>query len=348
MRFGKTQKISLLIALLILVAGLIYAYWHRFTALPTISTEKKEGETTSAVLEEKQETFCPFCGLPSGKDEFFRPVAVIFDNHLSALPHNGISSACLIFETLAEGGITRIEAFYHHKKPEIVGPVRSARIYFVDFALSYDALLAHCGGSPDALSFLKKTPIDLDQIRFSYPYFRSKSRKAPHNLYGYFSRFFEQAKRLGYSLTLKNEDYFQFEEESELESTQATKILVPFTSRAYSVTWVYNPSAESYLRYTSKGLYIDESTKKPVQVKNVVVLKTQMSVRDEKGRLDINLQGKGQAWFFKKGKAFEGYWEKTPGKPFTFSDKTGNPFNFNPGIIWIEILPANLKPSYSP
>jgi hypothetical protein len=347
MRFSKLQKIALLVALLILIAGLSYAY-NFFKELPREKRSSQEpGETTSMVLPEEELTvLCPFEGLPLPyEEELYKPVAVIFDNHLSALPHRGISDACIVFETLAEGGITRILAIYSHRKPKEVGPVRSARIYFVDIALSYSALLAHCGGSPDALSALRKLPIDLDQIRFSEPYYRIRDRRAPHNLIGNLDRMHALAKKLKYDLKPIEEPYFSFERMSQ-ETTPVKEVVVPFPSKSYYVTWKFDDTEGSFTRFTKKGAYIDELTQKPVKIKNLIVLKAPMRTRDEKGRLDIYIQGKGQAFFFIEGIYKKGIWKKESRKPFVFLDESGEEIRLSPGLTWVEIIPSNLQPTF--
>lgn len=349
MKFSLKQKIALLVSLTLLTAGGIYAYISTRDIRPALKTPKEEIETTTAVINEepdKERTICPFEGLPV-EGKLYKTIAVIYDNHNDALPHTGISQACFVIETLAEGGITRIEAFFAHRKPKAVGPVRSARIYFVDFALSYDALLAHCGGSPDALATLRRLPIDLDQIRFPEPYFRDRSRRAPHNLYGRIDSLLLLAKKRGYDLTPSQEVFFNFRTpELPYESTaSAKKITVPFSSRSYTYTWTYDEKNGIYLRYTAKGLYKDILTGTPPPVKNLVIIKASMKTRDSKGRLDLTFSQDGPAWFFYGGTMLRGSYKKSPGRPFKFYLENGEEVQFEPGLIWLEILPADKNPA---
>lgn len=346
MRFGKKQKIALIFSLFFVIAGLIYAYYHTALLKPFLKRPKEYLESTTSVnVNVEEKTRCPFCGREVEKESLSKPIAVIFDNHLSALPHTGISKACLVVETLAEGGITRIEAFYAHNLPKVAGPIRSARIYFVDLALSYNALLVHCGGSPESLKLLKNLPMDLDQIRFPKPFFRDRRKKAPHNLYGNFPKIIEQAKTLKYDLRPQTNPFFIFDDWLQPPLKPAKKIRVSFGSKAYSVTWVYDEARQIYLRYTQKGAYLDTENKNPPPVSTLVILKSEMKVKDPKGRLDISLCGKNKAWFFYKGGLIEGYYEKLPGKPFIFKDEKGAQISLPPGQIWIEILPQNQLPA---
>lgn len=347
MRFSKLQKIALTISLLIITAGSLYAYSY-FREIPKFEYKKSDllENTSTVIFEEENLNLCSFEGVPLNKDEkLYKPIAVIFDNHLSALPHRGISDACIVFETLAEGGITRILSIYSHKKPREVGPVRSARIYFVDIALSYSALLSHCGGSPDALSTLRKLPIDLDQIRFSEPYHRIKEKRAPHNLIGNLNKMLLLARRLNYDLKPITEPFFSFAGPPQ-ETTPVKEVFVPFPLKSYCVTWKFDDSDNSFIRFTKKGLYVDELTKKPVKIKNLIVLKALMKRRDEKGRLDIQIQGSGQAFYFIEGRYKKGIWKKEPRRPFIFLDENSEDIKLSPGLTWIEIIPSNLQPTY--
>jgi hypothetical protein len=347
MKLGMKQKIALLFSLLIIAAGSLFAYFASRNLKPYLKIPENSYETTSVVSEEEK-ILCPFEGITINEN-LYKTLAVIYDNHNQALPHTGIASACFVLETLAEGGITRIEAFFAHRQPKALGPVRSARIYFVDFALSYDALLAHCGGSPDALQTLRKLPIDLDQIRFPEPYYRVKNRSAPHNLYGRIDDLLSLAKKRGYDLNPTSTLYFSFRsfELSNETTFVAKKIVVPFSSRSYTYTWIYNEKKGIYIRYTTKGVYIDTLTGSPPPVKNLIVIKAPMKVRDQKGRLDMALNGRGAAWYFYRGTAATGFYEKVQGKPFKFFLKNGEEVQFEPGLIWLEIIPADKKPLVS-
>ncbi|MCX7832047.1 MAG: DUF3048 domain-containing protein [Actinobacteria bacterium] len=347
MKIGIPQKIAIVISLLVIIAGFYYISLISKNTFPYLKSKKEVLESTETTIEDLPKAFCPLCGVQVNENQVFKPIAVMIDNHNAALPHRGVNSACMIIETLAEGGITRLEAFYAHNHPKVVGPVRSARIYFVDFALSYKALLSHCGGSPEALSALFRLPIDLDQIRYSYPYFRDRSRRAPHNLYAQFDRFFTQAKNLGYDLTPVKEPFFMFGEETPISTTTVSKISVPFSSAAYTVSWIYDAQSDTFIRYTKKGKYVDELTNESPKVKNIVIVETKMGVKDNKGRLDIKISGKGKAWFIVGQYLAKGYWQKEIGKPFKFHRESGDEVVFKPGMIWIEILPEFSYPKFS-
>lgn len=347
MKIGIPQRIAVIISLLLIIIGFYYISSISKKTFPYLKKKKEVFESTAIIIDDLPKTFCPLCGVQVNEGQVFKPIAVIIDNHNAALPHKGVNSACMVIETLAEGGITRLQAFYAHNHPKVVGPVRSARIYFVDFALSYKALLSHCGGSPEALSALFRLPIDLDQIRFSYPYFRDRSRRAPHNLYAHFDRFFIQAKNLGYDLNPVRESFFTFGEETPISTATVSKISVPFSSAAYSVNWIYDVQSDTFIRYTKKGRYVDELTNEPPKVKNIVIIRTMMGVKDNKGRLDIKISGKGEAWFIIGQYLTKGYWQKDIGKSFKFYRESGDEVIFKPGMIWIEILPEISYPKFS-
>ncbi len=348
---SKTRKIALLVAFLVIVAGGIYAYHYLSTARPFLKEKRPDmsSKVESEIVETTEPVLCPFEGTELAPGEsLYRPIAVMYDNHNAALPHYGISSSCLVFEALAEGGITRLMAVFSHRYPDAVGPVRSARIYFVELALSYNALLSHCGGSPDALSALRRLPIDLDQIRFSGPYWRMKEKKAPHNLLGSIKKMQALAKERKYDLTPPTGEYLRFSMYEEEATTPVVEIHVPFSQlKSYDVKWVYVPQSNDYARRTVKGPYIDKLTGKEVRAKNVVVIYTQAkSRRDPKGRIDIDLNGEGNAIFFVGGYAIPGRWSKEKNKPFKFLKNDGSEIEFNRWLTWIELVPPKKKVTY--
>ena len=114
------------------------------------------------------------------------PVAIVVENLESVRPQSGLSTANVVYETLAEGGITRFMAVYaNDETTDPIGPIRSARHYFVDWAEEYGGLFAHIGGSPQALGILGTTDYmtDLNQFGFSEYYYRDNNLFAPHNLF---------------------------------------------------------------------------------------------------------------------------------------------------------------------
>src|SRR5262249_15833287 len=130
-------------------------------------------------------TLSTLSGLPVDPAVNQRPVTgVMIENSVQARPQSGLNQAGVVFEAIAEGGITRFLALYQDTTPDNVGPIRSARPYYEQWALGFDAGYAHVGGSPEALNDIKAWGVrDLDQFYNSGSYHRISSREAPHNVY---------------------------------------------------------------------------------------------------------------------------------------------------------------------
>ena len=113
------------------------------------------------------------------------PFMVIVENSTAARPQSGLSSADIIYETSAEGGIPRFIALFQQNQPDVIGPVRSVRPYFIDIAEDYNIPFAHCGGSEEALNEIQTTSslMSINEISNSNYFWRSSDRVAPHNLY---------------------------------------------------------------------------------------------------------------------------------------------------------------------
>lgn len=340
----KLVILGMLLALVLVLTGVLFARQLKVSEnkIPVTSTATVETTelviTTEPVIPEP-EYVCPLCGQPLDEPPY-RPIAVMIDNHTAARPHAGTGEACMVIETLAEGGITRLEAFFAHSHPDRVGPVRSARPYFIEFALGYDALYAHCGGSSEALSMLRRLPIDLDQMRYARAYWRVSGRRAPHNLYTSIDKLLDLSSNINKPVEAPDTSFFMFADSEPLLTTpSASLITVEFSSAPYRVEWRYDRNNNSYLRYLAGKKYIDENTGEQIQAKNIAVLYTTARVIDSKGRLRvITTAENGKAVFFKNGQKIDGTWSRSSGKSFVFRDTSGSLVEFNPGQIWIEIL----------
>ena len=152
----------------------------------------------------------------------------MIENSLDARPQSGINQAGVIFEAIAEGGITRFITLYQEAQPQYVGPVRSLRPYYIDWAAAFDAPIAHVGGSPDALKQIRNGGKDLDQFFNPGAYWRQSTRAAPHNVYTSFKNMDKLNKAKGY----KSSKFTPWprKEDSPLETPTAATIKVSISS----------------------------------------------------------------------------------------------------------------------
>ena len=315
-----------------------------------------------------------------------RPATVMIENHSESRPPSGLSRADVVYEAVAEGGITRfLSVFYCGAAAEDVqvAPVRSARIYFLDYAAEYGdrPLFMHVGGANDysgsgdtardvrALETLEsmgwRVPggNDLDTTYDSgYPIFwRNYERlgrevATEHTMMASLDAAYKEAEKRGFAA--KDEDGVAWDNDfvswkfadDKAQSPTATDISFGFWDNKgdYDVEWKYDSGNNSYLRFNGGEEYTDLTTKAQISAKNVVILFAR-----ERGPVDRNLHmfytttGTGEALIFQNGIAIEGTWKKTARDARTiFTDEKGKEINFVRGPIWIEVVPAGNSVNY--
>lgn len=273
-------------------------------------------------------------------------ILVMVDNHNKARPQNGVDKADLVYEILAEGGITRYLAMFYSEEAEIIGPVRSARYYFVQLAKGYNAPYAHAGGNLDALEIINKLKIkDLDEIYNSGEYFwRDSKRKMPHNLYTSTKQLIKGAKAKGYDLVPLQLPAIG----SVWEGTPHQKdIRLDYSSGkyTYAVSWHYN--GQEYIRSINDKPHT-MADGAAIKAQNILVMaaKTREVIKEEL-ESEIELIGKGELLYFVEGKVHKGTWEKASAESsIKFLEETGQPIKIKSGKTWVQVLPAMSKAAY--
>ncbi|MHB9059105.1 MAG: DUF3048 domain-containing protein [Bacillota bacterium] len=283
-----------------------------------------------------------------------RPVAVMIDNHPNARPQSGLDQANVVYEVLAEGGITRYMAVYLDKAVPVVGPVRSARDYFLDLAMELDALYVHCGQSPQAEVDIPKLGINDINLEFNVPLsfsWRASDRQAPHDLYTSYDRIIGAAAEKKYRTVINGEPRQLFKRDSALAPTgaPAAEVTIPYPKgyEGYVVSWKYDPATGFYSRWSVKGQpYLDKPSGKQLVTPNIIVqyVRSEAIPKDPKLRINVYLVGEGRAQLIVKGVAIEAKWKKTSREaPTVFTDSQGNPLVLVPGQTWIEVVPLETK-----
>lgn len=272
-------------------------------------------------------------------------MALTVDNFIDSRPVSGLSHARVVYEALAEAGITRFLAIYPLSDLENIrkiGPIRSARPYFLDLAEEYKSVFMHVGGSPAAIISLKEKEYnlyDLDQFFNAQYFWREKTRKAPFNVYtstDLFKRFFSDRQ-------VKNNviQGWQFKDEPVPADLPITgkNLTINYSTPEYKIKWQYNKETNDYLREEGGKVYLEEEDRE-IKAKNIVVQITETSILDEVGRKDIKTTGEGNAFIFEDGKVIEGIWQKLrKGDRTKFFDQDNNEIRLNRGITWVEIVP---------
>lgn len=274
-----------------------------------------------------------------------RPIAVMIDNYYKARPQAGLSEADVIYEILAEGNITRYLAIIYSSKPETIGPVRSARPYFIDKALEYDPLYIHVGGSPEALQDVKSLKMaDIDALACGKnTFWRKKHKPIPNNMYTSYSALIKEANRKKYKTSSKFETLLFNERDIKIEGKSLEFIKFPYR-KSYISEFRYNKDDRLYYRYVNNKPHKDEVSGVHLTAKNIIIQYANSKVIDNKGRLEIDLIGQGKGLYITDGKMMEITWKKNDRRDLTrFYDLNGNEIKFNPGITWHQVVPSTMK-----
>ncbi len=307
-----------------------------------------------------------------------RPLGVTVENHVEARPQSGLANADIIYEVVAEGGITRFLALYYCDDAKIVGPVRSARIYFVKLLQGYGLypLYAHVGGAntpgpADALGEINDLGWggynDLNQFAVPFPIFyrdydRLPGRATEHTMYASTEKLFEYAKE---SRDLTNKDKkgtawdkgfepWKFKDDAPADKRGAvTKINFGFWDASigqYGVTFTYDVEDNSYRRSHAAAPHLDKNSGTPLKAKNVVIaLVTESDANDgyEGGHLLYKVVGRGEALIFQDGNVIKGSWTKgDETEQMRFFDEEGTEVAMTRGKIFVEILPTGNEVTY--
>jgi hypothetical protein len=276
---------------------------------------------------------------------------VMIDNHPNAYPQTGLDRAAVVFESLAEFGVTRFMAVYAPgitpDAPQI-GPVRSTRLYFVQWAMGFHAVYAHAGGSPQGLALAESTDqlVNLDaQFDKNVAYFgRSSDRPAPHNLYTSSADVEQAAADLGVASFDEPEVGFLFKADvPESQRPASERLDYFFIYREDNAGWDYDPQTNGYLRLRRGRPARDAATDQQLWTKNVVLIEVEEApiAGDEKGRIEQDVIGSGAARVFMDGVERAATWRKDDAAaPLRFYAASGDELRLNAGPVWIVALPS--------
>ena len=272
-----------------------------------------------------------------------RPVtAIMIENSPDARPQSGLKDAGIVFEAVAEGGITRFIALYQESRPGLIGPVRSVRPYYVEWAAGFDPAVAHIGGSARALTMIRSGNygVDLDQFFNAGTYWRATDRVAPHNVYTNFDRLDTLTNAKG-----KTASSFSFsprQDEKKVATPNATQININVSSGLYDVNYAYDAASNTYVRSEGGAPHTDREGGQ-LSPKVVIAMKVPMSLGFEDGyREQITTTGSGQAYVFQNGTVTEVTWSKADEKAkLEFKTPDNKEITLNRGQTWITALDSS-------
>lgn len=293
----------------------------------------------------KAEVYCPLCGaavdsLPTG-----RPLAVMIDNLVAARPQSGLESADLVYEAPAEGGITRLMPVFYHQKPGKIGPIRSARPYFITLAREHQAVYIHCGGSSDALTMLKNKSIaSINEFGASKYFWRSPQRKEPHNLYSS-SEMLEQAvndRKMQKEVKMAARQFLQ--PDAVTAGVLAESFNIDYGINSHEVRYVYDAAEKVYKRFQGGSPQKDADSGRQLAAANVIVQQVSGKVLDDEGRMQLGVTGSGKATVYTGGKKIEATWSKSSAEARTvYKDQQGAEVALAPGTTWVQLATPSVR-----
>ncbi len=274
-----------------------------------------------------------------------RPVAIMIGNSPEEMIHQtGLNKAEIIYEANVEYPFTRLMAIFNNDDEVIAGPVRSSRYYFSRLAVEWSAIFAHCGGQ----SLKNEGIVNLDQMRYPSPYWRDKDIGGWINLFTKAQNIREKSRKMGFRDKVNLENNLLSLRTLDLSGGNTTKITIKYNQK-YTISYEYEASANTYLRYINSSLLQDSKTFKPVNVSNIIIqyVKVEKIPGDKEGRLEVEIIGEGIAQIFYGGNYYLTKWvKKSKDLPTLYYDGQGNIMNLNHGNIWIHLVPEETKVWY--
>lgn len=301
-----------------------------------------------------------------------RPIAVMIDNNIGNNKHAGLQEAYVSYEAIVEGGLTRIMALFKDKETALIGPVRSSRHYFLDYALENDALYAHFGWSTYAQKDISSLGVsNINGLYVDSAYWRDQKVAAPHNVFTSIDKLYDSAKSLNYEVTSshwKNLNYTtdtvdlsKFErkdvtcKKSEEEAPcnknpdliEASTVTIPY-SYSQERSYQYDPSNDRYLRFMNGVAHTDKGTGAQFHYKNIIIMKVSNHSLDNEGRQDLDTTGSGEGYYITGGYALPITWQKSSRSSKTiYTYQDGSKVKIKDGNTFIQVEPATQTPTFS-
>jgi len=276
------------------------------------------------------------------------PVALMIDNHPDSWPQYGLSAAPLVYSTLVEGGNTRLMAVYAGDEAEKIGPIRSARPYYVSWAKEINALYGHSGGSTEAIEKIREYQVlNLEEATSYGPFYIWRDRTgeffAPHNLLSSTEKIEKALVDFNLATSTSSYQAWQFDEHASSTVDRALEIKIDYSAGSlFDIEYKYNTTTAMYLRYQNNEAFIDRLTGEQFGIKNVIIQFVPAEIHlDAEDRLRIETLGQGKAWIFYDGKISQGRWIRNKVNERTkYFDEFGQEMIFKPGNTWIEVVPG--------
>jgi hypothetical protein len=296
----------------------------------------------------EQKYYAPYTGEEVSKEALNNIAFMsIIENAPEARPQSGLTEADIVYEAMAEGGITRFFALYQSQSSPKIGPVRSMRTYFIDLAYEYNLPFAHCGGSHDSLDRIKKeSSMSLDEMFNGSSYWRDTAIKVQeHSLFTSTDKLQSLITSKSYvkpsNVTLKFDKTYW----DNLASNNANTVTIKFNG---SYTTSYSFKDGLYYKSMNKVASLNKEDNKPIAIKNIVIQNVKYKTRPNELYLDADLVGQGDGYIISNGKSIKVTWSKADLHSQTiFKDENGNVVPLSPGKTWWHLLDQNASLSIS-
>lgn len=279
-----------------------------------------------------------------------RVLAVVIENSPDARPQSGYNDADVVYETLAEGGITRTLALFQSKDSKEIGPVRSARDYFIEWMSEYNSLFVHVGASAVARDIINQGSVaDINQFYNGSYFWRSNSRYAPHNVYTTTAKLYAAATANKLATTGAPKPFNFKKEVEEKDRPTAQTVTVNFSGPLFQVVYKYDPKTNTYARFIAGAAAKDANTGVQVAPKNVIIEYTSIvPYINYEGAQGVHIGiNSGKGVIFQDGVATAITWSKASRSARTvYKDTSGKEIALNRGQTWIEVAPADMPATY--
>lgn len=336
----KTKLLIGTLVVVIIASGAVLAikYMEQKSKKMLEANLSSEEDTIEVILEEKEEKKSKY----ATND---RTIAMPIDNVAAALPQAGLNDAMLVYEVYVEGGLTRFLAVFKGVNVDTIGPVRSARPVFIDYALENNSIFVHYGGSDKALEEVSKLKIDnVNGIESPENVFwRTSEKKAPHNALTSTERIMNYVNKRKYKTTDTERTLLNYVVDPvNLEGGMSAKTVnIPYSSA--KVKYVYNEETEVYERYVGDKPRKDWMSGDTLTTKNIIITFANNYSTDEEngyGRQQIENIGNKDGYYITNGKAIKIKCEKkTRAGKTVYKDLEGNEIEVNDGNTYIQIVP---------
>lgn len=332
------KLIFLLIVILLILAGIFYFKYI-----------KENNSNSEEVSQEK-----PIEKVEPKKLQIYkgyeRPIAVSIDNEQPAWPHSGLQDAYMIYEMIIEGGESRMLALFKNQTTAKIGPIRSARHYFVHYAMENNAVFAHFGWSPKAQSTIKK--YNINNINGLYDEYYWRIGGGYHNAFSSIEKIKEEATDKKYLLSGDDKPIYKYSvDEVNLENgIEITGLKIKY-SNLHNVSYVYDENDKVFYRSMRGIKDVDRETKKQYFAKNIVIMYVKnynLPDVETKGRQELENIGTGTGYYLTNGRYIDITWKKEDEKSRTiWLDENGKEIILNDGLTYVQLAPKDYKVNFT-